>query len=120
MTREEPGIVVDEDQLLLEESNRALLQMNEPLPAEATDLIVETAPWAAEYEPPVLPPETAVARDDAETIRSPLLRPAAADMLADQMGESAASPAELSPLADPTFPASAAEPAVTSEAAPAA
>ncbi len=51
-----------------------LLQLNEPLPAEATDLIVETAPWAAEFEPPVLPPDVAVARDDAETIRSPLLR----------------------------------------------
>ncbi|WP_116810842.1 Hpt domain-containing protein [Steroidobacter cummioxidans] len=89
LTKEEPGIVVDEQ--LLEESNRALLQMNEPLPEEASDLIVETAPWAAEYEPPVLPPETAVARDDAETIRSPLLRPAAAETLASETAQSASS-----------------------------
>ncbi|HWK50342.1 MAG TPA: Hpt domain-containing protein, partial [Steroidobacter sp.] len=132
LTKEEPGIVVDE-QLLLEESNRVLLQMNEPLPEEATDLIVETAPWAAEYEPPVLPPETAVARDDAETIRSPLLRPATAETLVNESVE-AALPAELSPSADPqpaqtvaefTAPASS-EPApiadesqVVAEAAPA-
>ncbi|HEY5754591.1 MAG TPA: Hpt domain-containing protein [Steroidobacter sp.] len=102
LTQEEPGIVVDEDQLLLDESNRALLQLNEPLPEEATDLIVETAPWAAEYEPPVLPPESAVARDDAETIRSPLLRPAADETLASE----AASLAELSSPADlPAAPA---------------
>jgi chemosensory pili system protein ChpA (sensor histidine kinase/response regulator) len=98
LTQEAPGIVVDEAQLLLDDSNRALLQLNEPLPAEATDLIVETAPWAAEYEPPVLPPDSAVARDDAETIRSPLLRPAAAETL---LGEAAASPAaEVSSVAD--------------------
>ncbi|WP_129776621.1 Hpt domain-containing protein [Peristeroidobacter soli] len=94
LTQEEPGIIVDEDQLLLDESNRALLQMNEPLPEEATDLIVETAPWAAEFEPPVLPVESAVparesahARDDAETIRSPLLRPAADETLASASAE---------------------------------
>ncbi|MFC4311009.1 Hpt domain-containing protein [Steroidobacter flavus] len=104
LTKEEPGIIVDEAQLLLDESNRALLQMDEPLPEEATDLIVETAPWAAEFEPPVLPPESAVTRDDAETIRSPLLRPAADETLKSP----ALSPAELSPLAD--LPAS---PAVT-------
>jgi chemotaxis protein histidine kinase CheA/CheY-like chemotaxis protein len=96
LTRDEPGIGVDEIQLLLDESNRTLLQMNEPLPEEATDLIVETAPWAAEYEPPVLPPEPAVARDDAETIRSPLLRPAADETLASEAVPSAASPADLS------------------------
>lgn len=93
LTQEAPGIVVDEAQLLLDESNRALLQLNEPLPAEATDLIVETAPWAAEYEPTSLPPETPVARDDAETIRSPLLRPSADEAL----GAAAAAVPELTP-----------------------
>ncbi len=95
LTKEAPGIVVDEDQLLFDESNRALLQLNEPLPAEATDLIVETAPWAAEYEPPVLPPEPAVTRDEAETIRSPFLRPAADETLAADAAASTAS--SLSP-----------------------
>lgn len=100
LTKEEPGIVVDEDQLLLDESNRALLQMNEPIPEEATDLIVETAPWAAKFEPPVLPLDSAVGHDDAETIRSPLLRPAAAEALLSEVAQSAASwPAELSPAA---------------------
>lgn len=90
LTKEEPGIVVDEDPFLLDESNRVLLQLNEPLPAEATDLIVETAAWAAEFEPPVLPPEIAVERDDAETIRSPLLRPADAETLASESAAAAA------------------------------
>lgn len=89
LTSEEPGIVVDEGELLLDESSRTLLQLNEPLPEEATDLIVETAPWAAEFEPPVLPPDTAVARDDAETIRSPLLRPADAETLSSESIEAA-------------------------------
>ncbi|GFE81298.1 hypothetical protein GCM10011487_32980 [Steroidobacter agaridevorans] len=117
LTQEEPGIVVDEAQLLLDESNRALLQLNEPLPAEATDLIVETAPWAAEYEPPMLPPESAVARDDAETIRSPSLRPAADETL----GEAAAMAAtpELAPFSEPAeMAAFDDQPAAPSEAAP--
>nr|WP_298720328.1 Hpt domain-containing protein [uncultured Steroidobacter sp.] len=116
LTKEEPGIVVDE-QLLLEDSNRALLQMDEPLPEEASDLVVETAPWAAEYEPPVLPPETAVGRDDAETIRSPLLRPAAAETLASA-GVQAAAPAELSPSAGLQSSQAAAESAALSVAVP--
>ncbi|MBL8266105.1 Hpt domain-containing protein [Steroidobacter sp.] len=72
---EEPGIVVDEE-IILDGSNRTLLQLNEPLPEEATDLVVETSEWAANFEPSVLPPDPPAAREEAETIRSPLLLPA--------------------------------------------
>ncbi len=109
---EEPGIVVEEnlpempgieldEEITLEGSNRALLRMDAPLPEEASDLIVETAPWAAHYEPQVLPAEPTIARDEAETIRSPLLRPTAPETL---QSEAIAEPGALPP-----------EPAVTAE-----
>lgn len=89
---EQPGILVDEnlpemsgieldEEITLEGSNRTLLKMDAPLPEEASDLFVETAPWAAEYEPQALPAEPTIARDEAETIRSPLLRPTAPETL---------------------------------------
>ncbi|MBM0107591.1 Hpt domain-containing protein [Steroidobacter sp. S1-65] len=89
---EAPGILVDE--VAASEGDRSLLQMDEPLPEEASD-IVAAAPWAGEL--PVLEHEATIARDDAETIRSPFLRPAAQETLQ----------AEASPAAEPAVSAAA-------------
>lgn len=88
-------------------TSRSLLQMNEPLPPEASDIVIETAAWAAEFEPPVLPMETshAVNRDDAETTRVPFLRPADVPTL---MGDAVVSSASDAPVTEQAVP-----PAVT-------
>jgi chemosensory pili system protein ChpA (sensor histidine kinase/response regulator) len=110
---EQPGILVDEnlpempgieldEEITLEGSNRTLLKMDAPLPEEASDLIVETAPWAAEYEPQVLPAEPTIARDEAETIRSPLLRPTAPETLqSEAIAEPVAPPPSDAPPITP-------------------
>ncbi len=87
------GIVVEEDHTF-EGTGRSLLQMNEPLPDDASDIVIETAAWAAEFEPQVLPVEAAPAmnRDEAETIRSPSLMAADAELIAAPEVESFAAP----------------------------
>jgi chemotaxis protein histidine kinase CheA/CheY-like chemotaxis protein len=98
-------------------TSRSLLQLNEPLPDEASDIIIETAAWAAEFEPPVLPVEAshAVNRDDAETTRVPFLRPADAPTLTDDAVVSSASDAAAHSA--PEFAADAAALEAISEAA---
>jgi chemosensory pili system protein ChpA (sensor histidine kinase/response regulator) len=96
--------------------SRSLLQMNEPVPDEASDIVIETAAWAAEFEPPVLPVETshAVNRDDAETTRVPFLRPDAPPPTVDEVAPSATqvstSVIEAAPVAAQAAPVTAAEP----------
>ncbi|MDY6944355.1 MAG: Hpt domain-containing protein [Pseudomonadota bacterium] len=100
---EQPSIVVEEslpeagdlldEAITLESSSRTLLQMNEPLPEEASDLLIDTAAWAMEHQPPMSPPGPSVARDEAETIRSPLLRPAVSETLQERAAAEPAAPA---------------------------
>ncbi|HEY0686942.1 MAG TPA: Hpt domain-containing protein [Steroidobacter sp.] len=117
-----PGIVVDE--MGDADVERALLKMDEPLPEEASDIVVETAAWAANFEPPVLEHEATIARDDAETIRSPFLRPAAQETLQNEAAIEPFALTEAASAADVaantgTGPAAAApEAAMTSDTEP--
>lgn len=128
------GIVVEEDGAF-EGAGRSLLQMNAPLPDDASDIVLETAAWAAEFEPHVLPVEAAPAmnRDEAETIRSPSLMAADAELIAAPEVESFAAPldatraVEVAPMllpidafAEPSAPVEIAPVDVPVEAAPAA